>query len=261
MIILLFLSLLVLFTTLFFRELPNSVFTQVRNIGIPVLVSVICFLSGNSFFTSPLAGLFLAVLAWKLTKRFIIYLSSRNAMKVKSQVQNFVTTATSLYLAGNTTPEVVKNTAMHMPEPLAGELNGMLRERKLLNVTFPQLFTRLSEKYKVAEFNAVAKIIEAGDISGGTAAISQGLSRLGDAMRRQGRLQAERYRAVFEPAIGAAIALFILIIIAVLDATVWREIFAISGIKRIMLALGIGVITGLVAIVLNLLSNADLRRC
>jgi Flp pilus assembly protein TadB len=255
--LLLFLSLLVLFIILFAKELPFL--AQIRSVGIPVLAAVLCFSGGNTFFMSPLAGLFSAVLGWKLAKWLNSYLLLRNTLKIKAQVKNFVTTATSLYLAGNTTPEVVRNAALHMPEPLAGELNNMLVERKLLNVTFPELFTRLSVKYKIAEFKAVAKIIEAGNKSGGSVAISQGLSRLGDAMRRQGRLQAERYRAIFEPAIGAAIALSILIIIALLDATVWREVFAASGIKKIMLALGIGVITGLVSMVLKLFNNADLQ--
>lgn len=257
---LLFMSLAVMFWILINKELPDkaTVLEYLRRLGLPLLSAVLFFIVGSVVFMGPLAGIFLAALGWIACKQLDRYISGHDAVQVKNQTKDFVSSATSLYMADNTTPEVIMNTAGDMPEPLSSELRGMLVERNLRPVTFPELFERLGEKYQVEELTGVARIIAAGEMTGGPASISAGLNRLGDAMRNKDRLRAERLRGVMEPAMGAGIAVIILIATAILDATVWRDIFMSSGIARLLLALGIAIVTGLVLMILKLLQNKDL---
>jgi hypothetical protein len=101
----------------------------------------------------------------------------------------------------------------------------------------------------------MADIVRFGSDTGGRRAISRGLFRLGDALRRQDHLLAERARGVAEPALAAWLAVMILSAGLLVDATVARAVFAASLSGRVDLALGLGVTVGLVFIVLRLLGR------
>lgn len=241
------------------KELPEKESLQsfLEKLGIPFIAMLFSFLGGSALFMTPVAGIFMGMLGWILAAHVIHYLSSYRSRQVQKQIKDFVTSATSLYMADNTTPEVVRMAASYMPQPLSSDLQNMLVERQLKGTTFSVMFKRLADSYKVPEFGAVAKIVEAGEITGGSRAIARGLSRLGDAMRRRERILTERYRAILEPAIAAGVVLFILIGTAVLDATLFRSVFLSNGFAKMMLGLGIGIIVGMSAVVLNLLKNKD----
>ena len=242
-----------------FKELPEKESIQgfLRRLGVPSLAAVLFFLAGSALFMTPVAGIFLASLGWVLAVEIDRYVSSYRSRQVQKQLKDFVTSATSLYMADNTTPEVVRMASTYMSEPIASDLRNMLIERQLKGTAFPLMFNRLSNRYQVPEMGAVARIIEAGDITGGARAIARGLSRLGDAMRRRERILAERYRGILEPAIAAGLVLIILIGTAVLDATTFRAVFVTNGLAGMMLGIGVGIIVGLSLLILNLLKNKD----
>jgi len=241
------------------KELPEKESIQgfLRRLGIPALLAVLFFLGGSALFMTPVAGIFLSALGWLLAVELDRYISSYRSRQVQKQLKDFVTSSTSLYMADNTTPEVVRITSTYMSEPIASDLRNTLTERQLKGTTFPVMFNRLSERYQVPEMGAVARIIEAGEITGGARTIARGLSRLGDAMRRTERILTERYRGILEPAIAAGLVLIILIGTAVLDATLFRAVFITNGLAKMMLGLGVGIIVGLSLLILNLLKNKD----
>ena len=241
------------------KELPEkeSILGFLRRLGMPALAALLSFLGGSALFLTPVAGIFLAALGWILAAELARYVSSYRSRQVQKQIKDFVTSSTSLYMADNTTPEVVRITSTYMSEPIASDLQNMLVERELKGTTFPVMFNRLAKRYQVPEMGAVAKIIEAGDITGGARAIARGLSRLGDAIRRRERILTERYRGILEPGIAAGLVLIILIGTAVLDATTFRAVFVTNGLAKMMLGLGVGIIAGLSLLILNLLKNKD----
>lgn len=241
------------------KDLPewDDVQSFLRRLGIPLVASVLFFMAGATLFMTPVAGIFTAVLGWVAVVEADRYIASYRARQIQKQVKDFVTSATSLYMADNTTPEVVQITTTYMPEPISTDLQNMLVERKLKGTTFPIMFQRIADKYKVPEFGAVARIIEAGEMTGGARSIARGLSRLGDAMRRRDKILTERYRGILEPAIAAVFVLLILIITALLDATIFRHIFLTNGLAKVMLGLGVGVVVGLIILILNLFKHKD----
>lgn len=257
--ILLFLSIAAALIIASLKELPewNDIQSFLRRLGIPLVASVLFFLAGATLFMTPVAGIFTAVLGWTAAVETDRYLTTYRARQVQKQAKDFVTSATSLYMADNTTPEVVQMTTTYMPEPISSDLQNMLVERNLKGTPFPLMFQRIADQYKVPEFGAVARIIEAGEMTGGARSIARGLSRLGDAMRRRDRMLTERYRGILEPAIAAGFVLLILIVTALLDATIFRHIFLANGLAKLMLGLGVGVVVGLLILILNLLKNKD----
>lgn len=241
------------------KELPekDSVLLFIRKLGIPALSMVIFFLAGSALFMTPVAGVFMAALGWYLAVQVERYFTTYQSRQVQKQIKDFVTSATSLYMADNTSPEVIQMSATYMSEPIASELQNMLVERQLKGTTFPVMFNRLAGRYQVPELGAIAKIIEAGEITGGSRSIARGLSRLGDAMRRRDKILTERYRGILEPAIAAVLVMVILIITAILDTTMFRAVFVENGLARLMLGLGVGIISGLAIFTLNLFKNKD----
>lgn len=241
------------------KELPEKegIVSFFKRLGLPFVAMILSFLIGSSFFMSPIAGIALAILGWVLTSEIVQYIETRHSRQARKQVKDFVTSATSLYMADNTTPEVVRITATYMKEPLASDINNMLSERQFRGTTFPVMFNRLADKYDVPEMGAVARIIEAGEITGGSRSIAKGLSRLGDAMRRRDKLLAERYKAILEPAIAAGLVIFILIILALIDGIALRGFFMQNGLARLSLGLGVGVITVLSVMLIRLFKSKE----
>jgi len=224
-----------------------------HKLGLPALVSAGFFMAGSVAFMSPIAGVFLAGLGWFLTGIIENYISNRKTWKVSTQIKDFVTSATSLYMANNTTPEVINAASTYLADPLSFELRNMLLQRNLKNIGFPAQFHNLFEKYEIPEFDAISKIIGAGEMTGGSRSIAGGLSRLGDAMRRRERMRAEQKRSTLEPALGAGLAVLILIIAAICDATAFRSVFAQSPLLRTALSVGVGIICGLIALMILLI--------
>lgn len=236
-------------------ELPkrDTIIEFARKLGFPALASAGFFMTGSVTFMSPIAGVFLAGLGWFLARVFERYMSTRKTRQISKQIKDFVTSATSLYMANSTTPEVINTASTYLADPLSSELQNMLLQRNLKNIGFSAQFHNLFQKYKVPEFDAISKIIGAGEMTGGSRSIAGGLSRLGDAMRRRERMQAEHRRSTMEPALGAGLAVLVLIIAAISDATAFRSVFEQSPLLRIALSVGVGIICGLITLMLILM--------
>ncbi len=258
--LILFISIALALIVLALKELPEreSVLGFFKRLGIPFVVAIISFFIASSLFLSAVAGFFVGVLGWMITAEVIKYIENTHSRNAKKQIKDLITSATSLYMADSTTPEVVKATASYMKEPLATDVRNMLTERQLKGTAFPVMFNRLANKYDVPEMGAVARIIEAGEITGGSQSIAKGLGRLGDAMRRREKMLAERYKAILEPAIAAGLVIAILIGTAIADGTIFRHIFLENGMARLALGMGIGIITGLSILIIRLFKNSDL---
>ncbi len=258
--IILFISIALALIVLALKELPEkeSILDFFKKLGIPFVVAVVSFFIASSLFLTAVAGFFVGILGWIVTTEVIRYTENIHSRNAKKQIKDFITSAASLYSGNNTTPEVVKATASYMKEPLATDVRNMLSERQLKGTTFPVMFNRLAVKYDVPEMSAVARIIEAGEITGGSQSIAKGLERLGDAMRRREKMLAERYKAILEPAIAAGLVIAILIATAIADGTVFRHIFIENGMARLALGMGIGIITGLSILIIRLFKNKDL---
>lgn len=258
--IILFVSIALALIMVSIKELPKkkTIVDFMKKLGLPFVVMLLSFIIGTYLFFTPISGLFLAILGWVLTTELIKYLDAAKSRHARTQIKDFVTHAASLYASGNTSPEVIKRTSAYMKEPLATDIRKMLAVRQFKGSTFPVMFNELADKYKVPEIGAVARIIEAGEITGGSSAIANGLERLGDAIGRRDEMLAERKEATLEPVLAAGLTIAILVATAIIDITVLRHVFVENGMARLAMGLGIGVISGLAIALVRLFKNEDL---
>jgi len=221
----------------------------------PAVATVTGFGVGTAAFLSPLAGIFLAILAWRVTRFITADAHGRRRSLVGKQVRDLVAAAAGMFGAGKTAAEVLEAAAGHIGDPLAADLAVCVARSRGAREPLPRLLLDLAACWDLPELRAMADIARFGEDTGGRRAVSRGLVRLGDALRRRDRLLAERAKGVAEPALAAWVALAILSGGVVTDATALRSLFAVSLAGRVDLALGLGVIVTLVFMVLRLLER------
>jgi len=257
MTVVLFFALFLLSFTLITGELPELSGRRdwLKAAGTPVALALAGFVAGTMAFLSPLAGIFLAVLAWRVTVFLLAAAHARQRSLVARQVRDLVTAAAGMFGAGKTAAEVLETAAGHIADPLGADLAVCLARSRGAREPLPRLLFDLATCWDRPELRAMADIVRFGEDTGGRRAVSRGLFRLGEALRRRDRLLAERAKGVAEPALAAWLALAILSGGLITDATVVRPLFAASVAGRVDLALGLGVIVVLVFVVLRLLDR------
>jgi len=257
-----FLSLFCMFMTLFTDELPrgSTILSILRRYGLPLGCAALLFVLGSALFISPVAGFFLGIAGWYISRNVDSYLALRGSNALNNQAKDFLNSSTSLFMADNSTPQVVAIAAADIGDPLSSKLYGMLAERNMRGTTFPVLFQRLADENDAPIFGAMGKIIEAGSITGGPSSIAAGLNLLGDTVMRREHLLMERAKSNQEPAIAAIVVLLILAGAAFWDAFFLRNMLATNGLIKLSVSLGIGVIVALTAMVARLFNNNDLKK-
>lgn len=254
MVLVLFLAFFALFLGLLWGELPElgDLRGWLRVIGLPLGLASAGFMVGTLVFLSPLAGVFFGVLTWRVT----VFLTGRRLLGQRTlagkQARDLVSVAAGMFAAGKTAAEVLEEAADQIKEPLGSDLLVCLARTRGAREPLPKLLEELAICWDLSELRAMADIVRFGSDTGGRRAISRGLTRLGDALRRRDQLLAERARAMAEPALAAWLAVVVLSLGLMIDAVFYRSLFAGSLVGRVDLALGLGVVVGLVLIILRL---------
>ncbi|MDA8337161.1 MAG: hypothetical protein M0Z41_19600 [Peptococcaceae bacterium] len=220
--------------------------------GLPLVSSTAGFMLGTVVFLSPLAGIPVGALAWRVTVFLAAARRARLRRLAAKQARDFVGAAAGMFAAGKTAAEVLEEAAGQIGEPLGSDLLVCLARTRGAREPLPKLLEELAACWDLSELRGMADIVRFGSDTGGRRAIGRGLVRLGDALRRRDHLLAERARGVAEPALAAWLAVAIGGAGLMVDATAVRGVFAASLAGRVDLALGVGVTVGLVFIVLRL---------
>jgi len=243
-----------LFFSLLSRDIPEwyDLRGWVGTVILPLTASSAGFVAGTLVFLSPLSGIVLGILAWRIAGFLAEVRSTRQRHLVANQSRDLVSAAAGMFAAGKTAAEVLEEAAGLIGEPLAGELLVCLARTRGAREPLPKVLEELAACWNLNELRGMADIVRFGSETGGRRAISRGLFRLVDALRHLDHLRAERARNLAEPALAAWLAVLILSCGLLVDVTAARTVFAASLAGRLDLALGLGVTTGLIFLVLRL---------
>jgi len=229
-----------------------------KRFGPSTVGAVMFFILGNAAFGTMLAGLFWGILGWFLPSLVIDWLADKKKKRLQTLAKSFIATASGMYGANCMTPEVIRTCYERFPEPLASEFQNMLGMRNLnANATFPEMFRKLSIKYGLPEFDAVAAVIEAAEQSGGPPMTAKGLKRLNRALRERDRLLQKRMKSNYESLIASIAVLVILGGGLVLDATVFRHLFQ-EGVGKFVLAISSGLVVAMFIVTVKTTGSKDL---
>ncbi|MEG6617491.1 type II secretion system F family protein [Peptococcaceae bacterium 1198_IL3148] len=223
---------------------------------LPLISATIFFFFGRVVFLSVLSGLIFAFLGWHLPKWVLKWREHKKKEKPRELAKDFITSAAGMYGAGQLTTDVIRHSALRMPAPFNQDFQEMLARRNLDGAPFHVMLRQMGNKYGLKEFDAAAAIIEASEKAGGPTAAAKGLKRLGVALRKREKQLMERRKANMEPQIACLLAIVILSLGLIMDATVFRAEYREVP---IIMASGCLIVVGLIFAVVKISSNADLE--
>lgn len=257
--LLLWASLALLLYALMIGEFPetDSVKAVLTRYGLATVSAVAFFFGAFFLFGTPIAGVVWVVFGWMLPTWVAQSVSEKRHARLKGLARDFVTSAAGLYAVGQMTPDVVRVMAQRFPEPIGEEFRRMIGVYNMnSSASFPRMFEEMARKYGLLEFSAVANILAAGEQAGGPVAVSKGLKRLGQALRQRDHLATERQKAIMEPKIAAIVVIIILLSGLLVDATVFRDLFAGTG--SLVLVGGSALVVGIIFLFQRINRSNDL---
>lgn len=258
--ILLFLSLFALFYLLTGGILPETRTGKdyIMRYGSSIIGAGLFFIAGTVIFLTPLSGLLWAVLGWFVPGWVMGKVQQTKQARLMELAKSFITTATGLFAARQTTFDVIEVASRRFPEPFAGEFQNMLAQRKLNQYfSIPSAFEGMAAKYNLPELKAAGAILEASEHAGGPVAAAKGFKRLNHALKQRDKLIQERTKATMEPKIAAGVTIVLLGLGIIADATVWRDLYS-QGAGKIVLALSSGLLVGMILMTNKITRSQDI---
>lgn len=198
----------------------KSIKTWWTKTGVRLVGSLLFFLLGVKLFFSPLAGIFMAVMGWKVPAIYGYFKENKFHSHLKGLTNDFLSAASSMYGSNATNPKVISVCSERLQEPFATDFQDILGRHNFESIPIPDGVIELGEKYGLSELKAAGYIIKHSSNCGGAKAASEGLYNLQRALGNLAKRQAERIKEIHDSLSTVRIILYIILVGLVLNAVI-----------------------------------------